>query len=863
MFLFCFSQADSIDIQDKFTEGAPKIVPLGMDEFITGRRKESLEDDLKEDCKSVHNDSGEFPDLLDSENSLATLKSNYDYSQYSTADENLNKILKSPKEESGLTFTNLNGLEPVYPDIDVSSLSSSSRPVGPMVVAKKSAAPSVKSEIECVEIDLGNASFCAIKTELETARIPPPTPLLVDAARLVDPVVMPTPAPGPQPPVLILQGGDITAGDPGIKEEHKKYDDDDDDEDEDEDEDDDDDDDSLSAVKSEGQLQFGGSQVAAVGSSESLSTIGMSSSKPGTPVPGDASKDPTKETFTHTTPSGHKVEVPVIITSGYDFDNLLCLFCDNQAFKNEKTLINHLLSHFGVAPKMATCPVCGLSLQKKSFARHVRLHGDVKPEVCPYCSKEFREKRSLDKHIRAIHEAERPFPCDLCPEAFRNQIELKNHMNRHLKDYPYKCDVCSMTFQKQESLTTHYRLHTGEKPFVCPICDKKFTSEKNKRVHVLRHEGSLPHRCEVCDMTFQSRSHLLKHASSHSRKTQVTVAKINTFLESFGASLEEFGLDDTYDTGNQISLHQATESGEIEDESVKLTMESLSEGATDKLEPGMAEDSFAYSDLTEDVVVKTELIEGEQSRNELAASTSLMSSMFAVSTANSGSVVGAPALVNGLTDEDAERMARAELAVEIPATSDGTHLCQMCNTRLGNRRSYIIHLRRHAGMLNFRCDYCPKTFQGRVKLNRHVNTHFREGGFPPSSPSNPAPVSADSFSAGGQAGGSTVAKEHIAASTTVGAVVSAPSHNFGCGLCSKFFKDKPSLQEHTKMHLIEDAKAKFKPQAREKKVRAFFPGDNLGAVPFEKSKNYNTSSEAARSTSIVSLPDLYSFCYSV
>ena len=53
---------------------------------------------------------------------------------------------------------------------------------------------------------------------------------------------------------------------------------------------------------------------------------------------------------------------------------------------------------------MATCPICGLSLQKKSFARHVRLHGDVKPEVCPYCKKEFREERSLDKHIRAIHD---------------------------------------------------------------------------------------------------------------------------------------------------------------------------------------------------------------------------------------------------------------------------------------------------------------------------------------------------------------------------------------------------------------------------------------------------------------------------
>ena len=98
-------------------------------------------------------------------------------------------------------------------------------------------------------------------------------------------------------------------------------------------------------------------------------------------------KDPTKDTFTLTTAVGSRIEVPTIITGGYDFDRLLCLFCERQQFKNDKTLINHLLNHFGVAPKMATCPICGLFLQKKSFARHVRLHGDVKPEVCSYCKK--------------------------------------------------------------------------------------------------------------------------------------------------------------------------------------------------------------------------------------------------------------------------------------------------------------------------------------------------------------------------------------------------------------------------------------------------------------------------------------------
>jgi hypothetical protein len=49
--------------------------------------------------------------------------------------------------------------------------------------------------------------------------------------------------------------------------------------------------------------------------------------------------------------------------------------------------------------------------------------------------------------------------------------------------------------------------------------------------------------------------------------------------------------------------------------------------------------------------------------------------------------------------------------------------------------------------------------------------------------------------------------------------VSMASPNYSCALCSKYFKDKPSLHEHTKMRLIEDAKANFKPAAQEKKVQ--------------------------------------------
>ena len=163
----------------------------------------------------------------------------------------------------------------------------------------------------------------------------------------------------------------------------------------------------------------------------------------------------------------------------------------------------------------------------------------------------------------------------------------------------------------------------------------------------------------------------LKHATSHNRKTPVisrnTQATIRHFpaeTESFGASLGEFGLDDSYEsTSNDISLHSANEAGEIEDASIRFSVDNLPK--PDNLEAA------------------------------------------------------------------AEKMAKAELATEIPGTPNETYLCTMCNTKGDNKHSNIIHLHAfevlHAGMLYFKCKYCPKTFQGRFKLNHHMNTHSHDG----------------------------------------------------------------------------------------------------------------------------------------
>ena len=771
---FISSVPDGMDIQEKLNEGAAKVVPLGMDEFMTSEGNSSMMISRQTRIMAGSEiktgaDVSDFPDLLDSGNSLASLNPTYSFDDQSTNDPSLDRFLKSTslktESDGGLVFTNLNEMNNVYPEVDESNLN-------PPVVAKKSVVQltDVKSEVEfqvknehtatleqteCVYVKsevkeepaadskLNSQQFQTTLTFYNAAENSGGRLQSVGSAAAAVPSSLPAPAAAGIIPSHLPTPNFIAAVKPVEKQE------------------------TIVDLTSDSEDN----------DPRPLSALGQppKSATPPTKIvpilspPRDGTeKDPTKETYTHLKSDGTRIDVPTIITNGYDFENMRCLLCDKPPFKNEKTLINHLLNHFGVTPKMAKCPVCGLSLQKKSFARHARLHGDFIPETCPYCKKEFREKRSLEKHIKAIHEAERPLVCDRCPERFRNQVELRAHITRHEKDHPFSCEICSMTFQKQDALIVHIRSHTGERPFACSMCDKTFSNEKSLKTHVLRHEGNLPHKCDSCDMTFPSRAHLEKHASTHKSKTQVTVAKINTFLESFGASLGEFGLDDGvgYDSSDQISLHPATESGEIEDQSVRLQMET-STTSTSSSYP-----SFVDANEEEDDGV-------------ILASMSM------------------PNLVNGITEEEAELLAKKELSVEIPITVNGVYQCKLCNLLIGNRRSYLIHLRRHARMLNFKCEYCPKTFSDRGKLTRHLNTHSRDG-------TNVQQ-------------GAGICIQYSAGTNTTSVPVSAasgghPDSSLSCTMCGKFFADKTSLQEHTKMHLIEDAKAKFR---KDKKVNLF------------------------------------------
>ena len=310
-----------------------------------------------------------------------------------------------------------------------------------------------------------------------------------------------------------------------------------------------------------------------------------------------------------------------------------------------------------------------------------------------------------------------------------------------MRDYAHKCDKCQMTFQKQEDLNTHQRTHLDQKTFVCDVCEKAFSSEKNMRAHAAKHQGELPHKCEVCMMTFQSRSQLIRHATSHVKgkpevvspgatlgaptisisqsqfstdsnsggvpSTQVVSAKINTFLESFGAELEnELGLDDAFDGGDDpqgsaISMNVseveiippdmeskivsqiATSSEYADDGSMRLSMDTI----PGSLEDAAAEAAFVFGqhDLPEDI------LGGNEAESDTA---------IAGGSEDSGTPSGT--------------FPKAETSKMLQ--------CDICMAKLKNARSYIVHMKRHAGTISLRCRLCPEVFQGNMKLKKHMRT---------------------------------------------------------------------------------------------------------------------------------------------
>ncbi|OMJ93000.1 hypothetical protein SteCoe_4079 [Stentor coeruleus] len=82
---------------------------------------------------------------------------------------------------------------------------------------------------------------------------------------------------------------------------------------------------------------------------------------------------------------------------------------------------------------------------------------------CPFpgCSKEYKVKFNLRRHVQMIHIKMTFHRCRVCAKSFSSRQVLKEHFYRHSKVKPYYCAKCGKRFRQYSHLSSHRKSHSN------------------------------------------------------------------------------------------------------------------------------------------------------------------------------------------------------------------------------------------------------------------------------------------------------------------------------------------------------------------------------------------------------------------
>ena len=122
---------------------------------------------------------------------------------------------------------------------------------------------------------------------------------------------------------------------------------------------------------------------------------------------------------------------------------------------------------------------------KNDLKTHIKRHTGNKDHLCHYCDYKSVDSSSLSQHIKMVHDKERPFVCSICGTSFGTKQKLTIHMNRHTGTKTHLCKYCDFKSVESSGLNRHVRaVHEKEKPFVCLICNKGFGQNSQLKTHI-------------------------------------------------------------------------------------------------------------------------------------------------------------------------------------------------------------------------------------------------------------------------------------------------------------------------------------------------------------------------------------------
>jgi len=135
--------------------------------------------------------------------------------------------------------------------------------------------------------------------------------------------------------------------------------------------------------------------------------------------------------------------------------------------------------------------------------------------TCPVCSTIVPGLYKLQRH-KMKHDPELKYKCPACPKQFVKANTLRMHINNvHKGSKPQKkCKLCDTVLFSESGLYAHMKAaHNSEDRFSCDLCGEIFQSESHLKEHSLSHADPLhwAHVCDKCNKPFFKKSLLVAH----------------------------------------------------------------------------------------------------------------------------------------------------------------------------------------------------------------------------------------------------------------------------------------------------------------------------------------------------------------
>lgn len=212
-------------------------------------------------------------------------------------------------------------------------------------------------------------------------------------------------------------------------------------------------------------------------------------------------------------------------------NEFICPECQKESVKFTglwSKVAMHLWREHKVDMELLACDKCPQfrAFNRTRFDDHMTKHKTDRPYQCDECDKAFKQERHLKDHVVRGHGKRRQYEsndqitkysCSECQRVFKAQNALVNHVKTvHEGLRPFCCRFCDYAASNKSNLNIHERQHTGEKPYFCDFCEYRAADRSSLKKHLLRHSGVKKFFCKLCQFgTIQSVNLAYHYNTSH------------------------------------------------------------------------------------------------------------------------------------------------------------------------------------------------------------------------------------------------------------------------------------------------------------------------------------------------------------